>query len=77
MYYELQIRHASEPKLKRTGLKFGTITYAVYFSKGYIRGINDAGKDGRYSGYITDDQNFPLYRIDSRGIATFIGRTDT
>ena len=77
MYYELQIRHASEPKLKRTGVKFNSIAFAVYFSKGYIRGINDAGKDGRYSGYITDDQNFPLYLIDSRGIEKFIGVTDT
>lgn len=67
MYY-LYIKHATRANPEKTQYKEPSILGISAFARGYIRGINDAARDGRYSGIVCDDQCKPMLYITKEGM---------
>ena len=67
MYYQLYIKHATRSRPERTQYYDVSLTALSHFARGYIRGINDASRDGRYTGIVCDDQEKPVVKITKEG----------
>lgn len=67
MYY-LYLKHATRARPERTQYRDVDVTALTHFARGYIRGINDASRDGRYTGIVCDDQCKPLLYITKEGM---------
>lgn len=67
MYYQLYIKHASRALPERTQYYDVGLTALAHFARGYIRGINDASRDGRYTGIVCDDQGKTIVKITKEG----------
>lgn len=66
MYY-LYLKHATRARPERTQYRDVDVTALTHFARGYIRGINDASRDGRYTGIVCDDQGMPIVKITKEG----------
>ena len=66
MYY-LYLKHAMWARPERTQYWDVDKTALTHFARGYIRGINDASRDGRYTGIVCDDQALPVVNITKEG----------
>ena len=66
MYY-LYIKHATRAHPEYTRYRDVDVDALTHFARGYIRGINDASLDGRYTGIVCDDQAMPVVKITKEG----------
>lgn len=66
MYY-LLLKHPTRALQERTQYRDVDLTALTHFARGYIRGINDASWDGRYTGIVCDDQGMPIVKITKEG----------
>lgn len=66
MYY-LYIKHARRARPEYTAYRDVDVDALTSFARGYIRGINDASRDGRYTGIVFDDQGMPIVKITKEG----------
>ena len=66
MYY-LYIKHATRACPEYTAYRDVDADVLTHFARGYIRGINDASRDGRYTGIVCDDQGMPIVKITKEG----------
>jgi hypothetical protein len=70
MIYTLYLKHASRTKPERTGYRDVNLADFTHFARGYVRGVNDASTDPRYSGIICDDQMLPVIKINKEGFVS-------
>ena len=67
MVYTLYLKHATRQRPERTGYHDIDLERLLDFGRGYVRGVNDVARDGRYSAIICDDQLKPIKKVTKEG----------
>lgn len=68
MVYTIYLKHASGTRPEKTGYKDVDLARLSDFARGYVRGVNDASRDARYTAMICDDQALPILKITKEGM---------
>lgn len=69
MLYTIYLKHASRQRPpERTGYHDIDLARLSDFGRGYVRGVNDAAVDGRYSAIICDEHALPILQITKEGM---------